>query len=331
MTQYPVWGTITDAQGNPLSGVLVQSGDCSILSDQAGYFYLERIDNNNDRPIVKFSKDGYFSVVRSCYLGFETNYGWDVAMSSKNGASTASARFNSSDSRKLDTGTMSVTLPANAYYDKTSGNPYNGTVNAEIFYLSPEADRFTSLMPGGDLAATRSFNRSGGDDEVLVSYGMVNIQLTDSNGNQLELNGSPAEVNFPTPPSMTADAPDTMPLWYFDETRGIWVNNGEATRNADGNYVGLVSAADWWNIDDPHKQAWIEGYVMNEDGIRLPDIEIMFNNQLRVTTNADGYYRKLVVAGTRFDVWVPTENYGYYTPEFKEKVGPIPAGTTSLR
>ena len=61
-------------------------------------------------------------------------------------------------------------------------------------------------------------------------------------------------------------APATIPLWSFNETTGIWQEEGSATkvRNA---YVGNVSHFSWWNCDLQSPQAILKVNVKNAAGI----------------------------------------------------------------
>lgn len=71
-------GFVTDTQGKPLADVTVISGTHSTVSDKMGSFILTKADVNDERSIVKFEKEGYFSLVRSVKFSGEEN--WTVAL-----------------------------------------------------------------------------------------------------------------------------------------------------------------------------------------------------------------------------------------------------------
>ena len=48
---------------------------------------------------------------------------------------------------------------------------------------------------------------------------------------------------------MQAAAPATISLWYFDETKGIWKEEGTATKQST-NYIGTVSHFSFWNAGE---------------------------------------------------------------------------------
>jgi photosystem II stability/assembly factor-like uncharacterized protein len=68
------------------------------------------------------------------------------------------------------------------------------------------------------------------------------------------------------PSSILANAPATIPLWYFDEEQGTWIEEGSATLQ-NGSYVGNVGHFSSWNADAPIQTSFLKGRVLCEDGI----------------------------------------------------------------
>ena len=104
------------------------------------------------RFVLNFSKAGYFNVTRSGVI--DDNVTINVVMQSKGGANTASVQFNALESEIIETRGMQVNIPAKSLVT-LDGREYSGTVQADMFYLSPDNADFTELMPGSDLAAVR--------------------------------------------------------------------------------------------------------------------------------------------------------------------------------
>ena len=98
--------------------------------------------------------------------------------------------------------------------------------------------------------------REDGNVTGLVSYGFAKIIAEDENGNSLDFKeGKSATVTFPLDSKQRVDAPSEMPLWYFDEIKGTWVEEGLAKKTCVGNicqYVGeITKVRSWWNADHP--------------------------------------------------------------------------------
>lgn len=182
MVSYSLSGIVKDVNGTPLEGVLVTSGTASSTTNTEGLFDLSEQAMVERRSLVRFSKDGYFDVVRSAPIAYDDTR--NVVMCKKaNNDYTSIKTYNASTAQTLTAGSMTIDLPKNAYridgYDET----YSGKVKTEMVYLDPNHDSFAEMMPGGDLAAVRSDNSS----VTLLSYGMVDLNMFGDNGEKLQL------------------------------------------------------------------------------------------------------------------------------------------------
>lgn len=65
MKDADVEGSVTDTEGNPLSGVNISSGETQTVTNDMGLFTFERIASANGRFRFTFEKNGYFTVTRS--------------------------------------------------------------------------------------------------------------------------------------------------------------------------------------------------------------------------------------------------------------------------
>ncbi|NRA92687.1 MAG: hypothetical protein HRU26_08385, partial [Psychroserpens sp.] len=89
------------------------------------------------------------------------------------------------------------------------------------------------------------------EERMLQTFGMLAVELRGSNGEDLNLaEGSSAEIRVPLDPSLVGNAPGTIPLWYFDEDNGYWIEDGQATL-VGNEYVGTVTHFSFWNCDVP--------------------------------------------------------------------------------
>ena len=132
----------------------------------------------------------------------------------------------------------------NGSFEDASGNAYSGVVNYSLNHIDPASPTIANEMPGMLLGKTIT-----DDFEMLQTYGMLHVSLTDASGNALQIaSGSTAEIRMPIPSVLSGAAPATIPLWSFDEAVGYWVEDGFATKTGS-EYVGTVSHFSWWNCD----------------------------------------------------------------------------------
>ena len=306
-------GIVRDASGTPIEGVSIVSGSSAATTNTDGFFEFDQIQVvsvPNDRSVVRFSKAGYFDVVRSMNADDDAADGasWEVVMCKKeNNDFTSIKTYSSSSDQTLQAGEMKIDMPQDGYKVDGTGLSYTGKVKSEMVYLDPNNERFSEMMPGGDLAAVRSDNSSA----QLVSYGMTDLNMYAENGDKLQLkDGCKAKLTFPIPAGMGENPPASIPLWSFNEKTGLWEEEGSAA--LQGNvYVGEVAHFSWVNLDYPEKQGTVYGYVKDDTGKVLPGVRLSIGQLLAPTvTNSDGYYSHEVPANTAFSITVKAQYYG---------------------
>lgn len=320
-------GIVRDASGTPIEGVSIVSGSSAATTNTDGFFEFDQIQVvsvQNDRSVVRFSKAGYFDVVRSMDADDAEGASWEVVMCKKeNNDFTSIKTYSSSSNQTLQAGEMKIDMPQDGYKVDGTGLSYTGKVKSEMVYLDPNNERFSEMMPGGDLAAVRSDNSSA----QLVSYGMTDLNMYAENGDKLQLkDGSKAKLTFPIPAGMGENPPASIPLWSFNEKTGLWEEEGSAT--LQGNvYVGEVAHFSWVNLDDPEQLATVCGYVKDDTGKPLPGVRLNIG-QLQSPTliGSDGYYEQKVPANTKFNIIVKSHYYGSSGQNATAKVSAISPG-----
>jgi hypothetical protein len=161
-------------------------------------------------------------------------------------------------------------FPANAVVTK-SGAAYTGSVKVAAYFLDPTSNNCVTEMPG-DL---RGINTSN-NEQVLTSYGMMAVELQGSNGETLQMaSGKKATITFPIAAATQSQAPTTIPLWFFDETKGLWVEEGTATKTGN-NYVGDVAHFTWWNCDWGGGPITLTAKFVDQNGNSLDNYHVYF-------------------------------------------------------
>lgn len=320
-------GIVRDASGTPIEGVSIVSGSSAATTNTDGFFEFDQIQVvsvQNDRSVVRFSKAGYFDVVRSMDADDAEGASWEIVMCKKeNNDFTSIKTYSSSSDQTLQAGEMKIDMPQDGYKVDGTGLSYTGKVKSEMVYLDPNNECFSEMMPGGDLAAVRSDNSSA----QLVSYGMTDLNMYAENGDKLQLkDGSKAKLTFPIPAGMDKNPPAIIPLWSFNEKTGLWEEEGSAV--LQGNvYVGEVAHFSWVNLDYPEKQGTVYGYVKDDTGKVLPGVRLSIGQLLASTVSkSDGYYSHEVPANTAFNITVKDLYYGGINQNVSVKVSALSPG-----
>lgn len=136
-----------------------------------------------------------------------------------------------------------IKIPANALLDEANA-PYAGNARSATTTIDPGR----RSIPGDYRATT-----SGGDAAELLSFGAVDVRLTDLAGHRLHLQpGTMADVVVPAFTLDPATAPATIATWSYDESTGFWREEAKATlqNTAQGPaYVGKTSHFSTLNMD----------------------------------------------------------------------------------
>lgn len=298
-----IYGFVSDADGNALANVLVTSGKDSVITSENGAYSFERCRAVNGRCVVKFEDNDYFSVIRTANIE-EGEARVDAILMPqdiKEGV-TDITTFPNSKGTTIKVGKMTISIPANALVYESDGSAFNGTVFASTYYLNPNSENFTKEMPGGDMSGVTSDGKS----VILLSYGMVEVTLKDSANQKLQLKeDTESTLSFPSPEGL-ADH-DQIPLWYFDEEKGTWIEEGIATKNGDS-YSGNVKHFSWHNLDYPWSRASICGRVTNKKGDPLPNVLVTIS-QTSARTDKNGNYCAYVPQNTPVFVTVKPSDY----------------------
>ena len=300
----------------PLVGVTVTSGDQTTTTDLNGFYKFDKVNVQNNHAVVKFSKDGYASVVRSIAYEAGTPVRLDASMKK---AQTQNVNATSASSIIVGDYYGQVKVDFEGGFT-ANGTEYTGSVTAEAVYLDPDNDSFASEMPG-DLSAIR-IDQSAAQ---LISWGMVSVDLKGDQGQKLEMApGKKATLTFPVPDKFKNEAaPATIPLWSFNETTGLWEEEGVATFNGT-NYVGEVSHFSWHNLDSPELTAHLKVTVKDKNGNLLSNVPIDIDGQRMFYTDSKGFMKCDIPSNTKLYVRIPSEAYGNYADmggeEYKQEI-----------
>ena len=122
-------------------------------------------------------------------------------------------------------------------------------ITGQITYLDPEDD--IGLTPGGDLLALPE-GANPNEPVPLETFGMMEFDLVDQDGDPIHELADAAEVCMKAGASLSEG--DTVPLWYYDDEAGLWIEEGQGTvEDRDGTLMicGEVTHFSWWNYDRP--------------------------------------------------------------------------------
>ena len=228
-----VAGIVIDEKGQPVSEAEVNVHGETALTDATGAFQMTAIQVPGNRCVIQTKKAGFFSGTRA--LTPQENGQTETRIVLMASPVTHAFEGSSGNVALLPDGSE-VRIPPDGLVDE-SGNPYSGQVNMSVRYMDPTAGNFGVMVPGGDMLAIREDQSTS----VLYSYGILWVQITDLSGGNLHLSpGATFTLIMNIPQEQLDSAPGKIPLWYFDEEKAVWQEEGFATRDGT-KYIGTVS------------------------------------------------------------------------------------------
>jgi hypothetical protein len=256
-----VKGRVLDENRNPVSNATVRAGTGSASTDVNGNFTISNVALNTNAGLVTVEKSGYFKGSRTVVPQASATHFIEIQLIPK----TTVGSFTGTAGGTINTGSGGgIVFGANAV-STSSGAAYTGTVSVSAFTFDPSSASFRSQMPG-ELRGNSASNVEQG----LQSFAMMAIELSGAGGEALNLaTGKTATISFPIPASLQASAPASIPLWYFDETTGLWKEQGTAAKQG-ALYVGTVSHFSFWNCDAPFPLVGFSATVNYADGSPMP-------------------------------------------------------------
>ena len=264
-----VQGNVVDENEQPAAGVSITAGTSTATTDANGYFHISKATLDKNTTLVTAQKDGYFK----SYRVFAATSGCNqvvIKLVKRNFIKSLPA--SQGGDATLSNGAI-VHLPANGVVVAASGAAYSGDINVYAAYINPNAADIAKTVPGSFAA-----NDKGGKRVILSSFGMLAVELQSASGEKLQVkSGSIAKLTIPVS-SSPSSAPQTISLWYVDETTGIWQEEGSATKQGS-NYVGDVKHFSFWNCDYANNAVTLSLILQTPDGLPLVNATVMVTKE----------------------------------------------------
>lgn len=280
-----VAGTVLDtATGKPVAGVTVKSGAQTTTSDADGRFSLPVPAGT--RTVLTLNKTAYAeNVVVTQAVAEQTT---TVTAQLLPVAATGVVDPAAGGSVTVPGSVARVTLPAAALV-RADGLPLSGAVTVSVTPIDPAVN--PAYMPGDFRARTTAGLSS------IESYGAMTVTLADATGARVDIaTGKSATVRIPL--STRGTPTPSIPLFWFDATKGEWVEEGTATLAGtapDQYYEGTVTHFTTWNADQYVNTVNITGCLKDEAGAPVANARIVtdgidYSGTASALTDASGNF-----------------------------------------
>lgn len=280
---------VSSVTSAPVNGATVKTDSGTVTSGSDGKFTVSA--PVAERSVVQVEANGFataFSITRVT-SGQTTNLGVKLIPI----GTTASVSVTAGDTVSVPNSMARVVIPANGLVPTAGGTPA-GTVNVSLTPINPATD--PNLMPGGFTGVTAG----GGSDTPIESFGVLGVDIRDAAGARYSLaQGRTATIRIPLG-TLSSNPPPTIPLWYFNETTGVWQEEGTATLQGTGAsryYEGTVARfTPYWNADKATESIFVSGCVRDANNQSVPNMLVKttgenYSGTATSVTKQDGTFR----------------------------------------
>ena len=289
-------GKVVTTGNAGLSGVQVNAGGQIAYTNSKGEFYLANVPAGN-RVTIDYTMSGYASAHKVVEVRQGKTSYIDAAMLRIG----IQQNLNAVNGGTVNFSGASVQFPANALVT-SAGTPFTGTAVVQATWFDPTNALFYGTFPG-------EFNgiRQDNSETDIESFGFVSIDILNGSEKLQLAPGQQANIIMPIPSALQAKAPQTIPLWYYDEARGRWIEEGTATKSGT-RYLGAVKHFSNWNCDQPTQTSFLEGTVVDQNGnpvdfARVKQTGVDYTGSSTVHTDASGYFKLPVKSSSTAKVW----------------------------
>lgn len=309
-----VSGFVTNESGTAVQAANVQYGLSTTTTDKYGYFEIKNATVTAKAAFVTVSINGYFKGIKTFTAQEGKENFCRIKLIPKTNAGTVNA--GSGGDVTLGNG-LNISIPANGIMNAATNAAYNGTVHVASSWIDPTSNDLESIMPG-DLRGINGDNFM----RTLTSYGMAAVELTGDAGELLQIaTGKKATLTIPIPSAILGNASASIPLWYFDESIGLWKEEGTATKSGN-NYTGEVAHFSFWNCDDPSIMSFVDFTIVDANGNPLNQVSVKISPvsdpvDYRVAyTNGNGYASGYIPKDEQFLLEVINESCVVFSMPF---------------
>ena len=249
-------GVVKDIDGSgPIADASIKVNGIEFAkSDANGYFSIRVDESKNNRYTLNAEKKGYmlsstifqkdahnqtYELVKATIKEFDPNK--DIVLTEEEDKFT---RFTNRKQNK-ETQTRkaaSLKIPAGSIVDK-NGNRVQVPVTVQMRVVDLNNPR--GLMPGDYTAI------EGASFKALVSFGAMDVQIRDKANPELRYNlnkESSADISIPISSDLLASSPNSIALWDYNETTGIWEKITDVEKSG-ASYVGKTNMFSTINTD----------------------------------------------------------------------------------
>lgn len=279
---------VSTETGEAIPGASIRAGDAGTISVEDGTYSLSSAVG--ERVVVHIDAAGFAETFQIAHVTNGETAFLDVQLLPIGVAEVLTVA--SGGTVSVPNSSAQVNIPAGGLIP-VGGGAASVNVNVALTAINPAID--ADIMPGDYTGML-----SGDSAPVSIeSFGALLVDVRDDNGERYTLiAGQTASVRIPVG-TLSTSPPATIPLLVFDESSGLWVEEGIATLQGtapDQFYTGTVERFGFWNADQRMNTVFVSGCVRDTAdqpvaNVRVKSKGINYSGSSSAFTGSDGNFR----------------------------------------
>ncbi len=271
-----------------IAGAEVEIAGCVTQTDENGYYQFTNIPVAK-RVAVNIEKENYLDNSEIITIDEDTKNYLEVSLDSKTIKWSYESNKGSSE-RNLD-------ISSDVRYQKEDGTNYIGKIELQYQVKNTTTDKEKESFPG-----TFEGLNSNGVIVPFVNYKYMVLKLRDDEGNNIDIQ-DPITVNIY---NLTDTDASEIPLWYYHENKGIWIEQGTAHRDDNDVYKCEITHTGVWSINKPVEKprGKYKSQILDENLNPMPNVRVKATGKnwqsKDLTTDENGEFELYVVPDEEF-------------------------------
>jgi len=324
-------GAVIDEQGEPVVGATVTYRGAVGMTNESGLYQFENTTVDSKHNTLRITKNGFFEGARTFRSTVSSRLFQKTVLVEKQfeQSFSSSAGGTVSDVSSAADANVQIVFAAGTIVHDGTQDPYDGEVEVAMHYIDPTSEAADEVMPG-DLSVLLA-------DDVLgkaSTYGMAYVDLQSPSGQPLQIkDGATAQLSITVPEELRSVAPSEVKTSYFDESLGLWKEEGSATLQGDS-YVSEVTHFSCWSYNSSSPSIVLSARVVDEFGQPVPGVHVQVTEQDRWQggygkTDQDGVFSGAVAKDAVLNIFLSNLGNcpGQNSSLLRDQVGPFAADT----
>jgi hypothetical protein len=294
MVNASLHGRVIDENGEGIQGLLVMMEGQTQTTGLGGFFSFNNVPMNKNGAVVRVQANGFFQASKRILTQLNSDNYITLVLTEEQPIAISGTDLSFLGFQTLDG--VHLSLSSSQDLVNSAGAVVSGTMQLSVLHFDLLTIEGNRALPGS-IAAVDLLNR----EQALKIISAATVNLVDLTGAPVQFaGGKTATLSLPIPENMLASVPNEVPMWFLEDSTGLWREEGSAVKSSQ-QYSGNIKKLGTWAFGFPSDPIAISGKLVAANGALLSNAEIWITSENigcgQVFTDAVGRFAAIAPAG----------------------------------